>query len=220
MGNVLLVHGGWVDSSCWDPVASPLRDRGHRVVTVELHRGTLAADTNAVQEALDRLGDDVVVCGWSYGGMVITGLKSASVRHLVYLTAFMPDKDESLTSLNERHPAEIGTVVQFDDGGDLVLVGHEIDELVWADAPPHLAAAARVSLRPQARHTFIEAPPRVSWRNVPSTYVICRGDRFINPDLQRQLARRATHVVEWDTSHAPMLSRPDLVIDLLDELAR
>ena len=152
--------------------------------------------------------------------MVITGLKSASVRHLVYLTAFMPDQDESATSLNQRQPAELGTVLQFNDAGDSVLVGHEIDELVWADAPPHVAAAARASLRPQARQTFIDAPLRVSWRNVPSTYVISRGDRIINPDLQRQLARRAMHVVEWDTSHAPMLSRPDLVIDLLDELAR
>jgi pimeloyl-ACP methyl ester carboxylesterase len=132
----------------------------------------------------------------------------------------VPDEDESVTSLNERHPAEISTVIQLNDAGDLVLVGQEIDELVWADAPPGLAAAARASLRPQASQTFSDAPTRVSWRNVPSTYVICRADRVISPDLQRQLARRATHVVEWDTSHTPMLSRPDLVIDLLDELAR
>jgi hypothetical protein len=33
------------------------------------------------------------------------------------------------------------------------------------------------------------------------------------------MAQRATHVVEWNTSHSPMLSRPDLIVDLLDGLA-
>jgi pimeloyl-ACP methyl ester carboxylesterase len=67
--------------------------------------------------------------------------------------------------------------------------------------------------------TFLDPPARVSWRDTPSTYVICRQDRTINPDLQRELARQATHVVEWETSHAPMLSRPELIVELLDGLA-
>jgi pimeloyl-ACP methyl ester carboxylesterase len=67
--------------------------------------------------------------------------------------------------------------------------------------------------------TFLDTPARVAWRSVPSTYVICRQDRTINPDLQREMAPRATHVVEWNTSHSPMLSRPDLIVELLDGLA-
>ena len=220
MGNVLLVHGGWVDSSCWNLVAPALRDRGHLVATFDLHLDALSADTDRVEEALDRLGDDVVVCGWSYGGMVITGLKSASVRHLVYLTAFMPDKDESATSLNQRtggarHRAPVQRRRRLSAGRP-----RDRRTGLGRRTAARCGSGACASLRPQARQTFIDAPLRASWRNVPSTYVICRGDRIINPDLQRQLARRATHVVEWDTSHAPMLSRPDLVIDLLDELAR
>ena len=33
------------------------------------------------------------------------------------------------------------------------------------------------------------------------------------------MATNADHVVEWDTSHSPMLSRPELVADLLADLA-
>jgi hypothetical protein len=33
------------------------------------------------------------------------------------------------------------------------------------------------------------------------------------------MATNAQHVVEWDTSHSPMLSRPELVADLLADLA-
>ena len=219
MGNVLLVHGAWVNSSCWDFVTPALRERGHRVETVELHRGTLAADTNATQRTVDSLGPEVVACGWSYGGMVITGLKLPAGSHLVYLCAFMPDEGESASVLAQRHPGDIATLVQVDDAGNLFLEGDEVDEFAWADVPADRAAAARASLRPQAVQTFVDTPARVSWRGLPSTYVIGGQDRTVNPDLQREMAERATHVVEWNTSHSPMLSRPDLIVDLLDGLA-
>ena len=213
------MHGAWIDSSCWSLVAAPLRDRGHRVALAELHRGTLAADTRAAQEVVDGLGGPVVVCGWSYSGMVITGLELPPGSHLVYLCAFMPDEGESATLLNLRHPGDVMTVVQADDAGDTFLAGDEIDELVWADAPPDLAGAARASLRSQALQTMLDTPARVAWRDTPSTYVITRQDRTMDTELQREMARRAKHVVEWDTSHSPVLSRPDLVVDLLDSLA-
>jgi pimeloyl-ACP methyl ester carboxylesterase len=189
------------------------------VETVELHRGTLAADTNAAQRTVDSLGPEVVACGWSYGGMVITGLKLPAGSHLVYLCAFMPDEGESASVLAQRHPGDIATLVQVDDAGNLFLEGDEVDEFAWADAPADRAAAARASLRPQAMQTFVDTPARVSWRGLPSTYVIGGQDRTVNPDLQREMAERATHVVEWNTSHSPMLSRPDLIVDLLDGLA-
>ena len=44
-------------------------------------------------------------------------------------------------------------------------------------------------------------------------------DQTIAPESQRKMATNATHVVEWDTSHSPMLSRPELVADLLADLA-
>ena len=53
-----------------------------------------------------------------------------------------------------------------------------------------------------------------------STYVVCTDDRTMHPESQRKMAKHADdHVVEWDTSHSPMLSRPDLVADLLAALA-
>jgi pimeloyl-ACP methyl ester carboxylesterase len=164
MGNVLLVHGAWVNSSCWDCDTPALRERGHRVETVELHRGTLAADTNAAQETVDSLGTEVVACGWSYGGMVITGLDVPAGSYLVYLCAFMPDEGESASVLAERHPGDIATLFQVDDAGNLFVEGDEVDEFAWADAPADRAAPARASLRPQAMQTFVDTPARVSWR--------------------------------------------------------
>ena len=190
-------------------------DRGRRVEVVELHRGSLLADTAAVQEVVERLGESVVACGWSYGGMVITGLTLGASSHLVYLCALMPAEGESAIELGRRHPGGLAALVDTDEAGDVVLRGDQVDEILWADAPSETAAMARTMLRPQAMRSFLEAPPRVAWRQTPSTYVVGRHDRAFHPQLVDDMASRAATVIEWETSHSPLLSRPHLVVDLL-----
>jgi len=213
--SVVLVHGRCLTGAVWDPVADGLRDRGRQVEVVELHRGSLLADTEAVQDVVDLLGEPVVVCGWSYGGMVITGIALGSSSHLVYLCALMPAEGESAIELGSRHPGGLAALVDTDEAGDLVLRGDQLDEILWSDAPAETATMARTMLRPQAMQSFREAPPRIAWRQTPSTYVVGRYDRAFHRQLIDEMASRASTVIEWDTSHAPLLSRPDLVVDLL-----
>ena len=61
---------------------------------------------------------------------------------------------------------------------------------------------------------------KAAWHDVPSTYVVCTEDRAVGVGLQRVLAQRCTRSIEWPTSHSPFLSRPELVADLLIDLAR
>ena len=51
--------------------------------------------------------------------------------------------------------------------------------------------------------------------STPSTLVVGRSDRVYNRTLMDLMATRATNVTEWDTSHSPVLSRPELVVELL-----
>ena len=212
------MHGRCVTGAVWDLVAGELRGRGRRVEVVELHRGSLLADTAAVQQVVDRLGEPLVVCGWSYGGMVITGLAPGGSSQLVYLCALMPAEGESAMELGRRYPGGLDALVATDEAGDLVLQGDELDEILWADAPSETAAVARTILRPQAMRSFLEAPPRVAWRQTPSTFIVGRHDRVYHRRLVDEMASRAATVHEWDTSHSPLLSRPDLVADLLVDI--
>ena len=90
----------------------------------------------------------------------------------------------------------------------------ELDEILWADAPSETAAMARAMLRSQAMQSFREAP-KGCVAETPSTYVVGRYDRAFHRLLLDEMASRASTVIEWDTSHSPLLSRPDLVADLL-----
>jgi hypothetical protein len=54
------------------------------------------------------------------------------------------------------------------------------------------------------------------WQGVDSTYLVCSEDRSTSLELQRFHAARATRAVELPTGHHPFITRPDLVVDLLE----
>ena len=106
---VILVHGAWGGSWCWERVVPLLEERGVRAIAVDLPSmgadpadpPDLSADAAAVAGVLDETGGTFVLCGHSYGGMVVTVAAAgrSDVGQLVYLCAFMPDVGESLFAL-------------------------------------------------------------------------------------------------------------------------
>lgn len=60
----------------------------------------------------------------------------------------------------------------------------------------------------------------MAWKSKPSWYVLARNDHTVHPDLQRFLSRRmGATVVEVESSHVPMLSQPDVVINTIRQAA-
>ena len=112
----VLVHGAWHGGWCWQRVADRLRNGGHKVFTPTLTGlgershllrtgidiGTHITDVVNVLK-WERLSD-VVLCGHSYGGFVISGVAeqmASAIRSIVFLDAFVPndgDTTQNLTS--------------------------------------------------------------------------------------------------------------------------
>lgn len=116
MTTFVLVHGAWHGGWCWKRVAQPLRAAGHEVFTPTMtglgERAHLAsADINLDTHIQDIVAtieaeeiDDIVLCGHSYGGMVVTGVAdrlAERIRTLVYLDAFVPKDGQSLFSFQD-----------------------------------------------------------------------------------------------------------------------
>ena len=235
---MLLVHGAWHGAWCWEPVVVVLTERGIRAVAIDLPgRGAddgdltdLHGDADRVQQALDQFDEPVVVAGHSYGGVVITEAGvHPQVSDLVYVAALMVDEGESAMSaavaeseaaaldhsgrpdaLARMHVAEDGTSTIDAEGARI---------LFYNDCPNDVTDWAVNHLGPHPMATLSQNPKAVAWRHRPSTYAVCTIDNIVHPDLQRILARRADRVVEWPTGHSPFLSRPDLVADLLADVA-
>jgi pimeloyl-ACP methyl ester carboxylesterase len=115
MATFVLVHGAWGGSYGFKYVRGPLRAAGHEVFTPSLtgigERVHLASPqvnltthvTDVVNTILYEDLTDIVLLGYSYGGMVVTGALehvADRVAHLVYLDAFKPDDGQSLRDLS------------------------------------------------------------------------------------------------------------------------
>ncbi|MDR7372975.1 alpha/beta fold hydrolase, partial [Flavobacterium aquidurense] len=58
------------------------------------------------------------------------------------------------------------------------------------------------------------------WDSKPSWYILCTDDHTVHPDLQRWVSKRmGAKVTEVVSSHVPMLSNPQVVIDVIREAA-
>jgi pimeloyl-ACP methyl ester carboxylesterase len=61
---------------------------------------------------------------------------------------------------------------------------------------------------------------RAAWKSKPSWYIVGKNDRTVNPELERFVAKRmGATTVEVESSHVPMLSRPEVVIDVIRQAA-
>jgi len=168
------------------------------------------------------LAPSILLVGHSYGGATITAAGvDERVAGLVYIAAVAPDVGETVQSQLDKYPSDIFGRIEVADGrvwmlphGTEFFAGDlppEEQKVVWAT---HYAPAA--DLFQQQKLTS----DSVAWRTKPSWYILAKKDHTVHPELQRFLATRMNaRITEADTSHVPMLSKPDLVIDVVLEAA-
>lgn len=210
---LLLVHGAWHGSWCWEPVRELLTEDGWRVETVDLpsvapagsERYGLHDDAKAVREAIGAIGGPVVVVAHSYSGEPVTegaaGLPE--VQGLVYVAAFLLDAGESLLGAIGGAPPpwwEIDGEVFRPLTPEKVFF-NDVDEARTADAVGRLQT--------QSYAVAVEELTEAAWRTTDSTYVICDNDNAIPVFAQEAMAQRAGRIERLASGHSPFLSCPE-----------
>ena len=219
--SIVFCHGIWADGSCFNKVIPTLQADGHQVIAAQYGLDTLASDVATVKRTLGRVSSPAILVGHSYGGSVITAAGTDDrVAALIYIAALAPDADEtsqsqlakfSVTDVFSHIEVADGRIWMLPDGvecfaGDL---SEQEKKFVWAT---HFAPAADL---------FTQKLDGVAWRSKPSSYIVAAKDRTVQPELQRFVAKRmsaGTHEVA--SSHVPMLSHPDLVINVIRVAAK
>jgi len=214
--SIVFAHGLWADGSCYSKVIPALLADGHQVISAQNSLDTLEGDVAAVTRALGRVSSPAILVGHSYGGTVITAAGTDDrVAGLVYISALAPDEDETSQSLQDQFPVtDVFSHIEIADGriwllpsgigcfaGDL---SEQEQGLVWATQ-----GVPDVNL-------FGQKLGGTAWRMKPSWYIVANHDRTVHPDLERFAAKRmGAHTYDVDSSHVPMLSRPDVVLDVI-----
>lgn len=219
MPSIVLVHGGFVDGSGWEPVYQKLRKSGHQVSIVQNPTTSLADDVAYTRRALDQQADHAVLVGHSYGGAVITEAGThAKVSALVYIAAFAPDAGESVNTLIADPPpgAPVPPILPPQDGF-LFLDKDEFHASFAADVNPDLAAFMADSQVPWGVDALAGAVTEPAWRSKPSWYLVATEDHMIPPDAQRFMSQRANATVaEAAASHSVYISQPDAVVTVIE----
>ncbi|MFJ2889159.1 alpha/beta fold hydrolase [Streptomyces sp. NPDC087305] len=209
--NVVLVHGGFVDGSGWRGVYDALRVDGHRVSVVQNPTLSLADDVATTRRVLDAQDGPTVLVGHSYGGAVITEAGThPNVSALVYVTAFAPDKGESVNTLIADPPpgAPVPPILPPVDGF-LFLDREKFAASFAGDLPAADAEFLADSQVPWGVEALAGVITEPAWQSRPSHYLVATDDRMIPPPAQRAMAERAgATVTETAGSHAVYVSKP------------
>jgi pimeloyl-ACP methyl ester carboxylesterase len=215
---IVFCHGIWADGSCFSKVIPTLQADGHEVVAVQYGLDSFEEDLATIRRTLNRVSSPVLLVGHSYGGATITAAGvDDRVVGLIFIAAVAPDAGETVQDQLDRHPSDIFSRVEIADGRAWLLpngteffagdLSEQEQRLVWAT---HYAPVA--DLFQQQKLTA----DQVAWRTKPSWYVLATRDHTVHPDLQRWVSERMGAVVTpVDSSHVPMLSQPDVVIDVI-----
>jgi len=223
----VLVHGAWHGGWCWCRVADLLMKAGHRVFAPTLtglgeRSHLLRADINLSTHVTDIVNvlkwerlTDVVLCGHSYGGFVISGVAeklSEAIASIVFVDAFVPENDD--TVMKAASPAtreRLNEVVSR--GGTIVgpvpaavFQVNEKDQ-AWVDE----------LCTPQPIATFSERIVLTGARERIGKKLYLRASGYGSPSFDAALAkvrgRPAWRVFEMACGH-------DIMVDMPEELAK
>jgi pimeloyl-ACP methyl ester carboxylesterase len=221
--SIVLVHGGFVDGSGWEPVYTMLKNDGYAVSVVQNPTTSLADDVAATKRVVAGESNPVILVGHSYGGVVITEAgNDPKVRGLVYIAAFAPDRGESVASLikNPAPGAPVPPILPPQDGY-LLLDKTRFAESFAADLPKEKADFMANSQLPWGVSALEGAVTEAAWRTKPSWYLVATEDKMILPEAQRAMSRRAgAMVTEAKGSHAIYVSQPEAVVAVIKNAAK
>jgi pimeloyl-ACP methyl ester carboxylesterase len=233
----VLVHGAWHGGWCWQRVADRLRSGGHKVFTPTLTGlgershllrqssdfridiGTHITDVVNVMK-WERLSD-VVLCGHSYGGFVISGVAermASAIRSMVFLDAFVPDNGDTTQNLTSSTMQEvIRTALASGALGmpprPAEFFGVNEADRAWVDS----------LCTPQPIGTFTYKIPLTGARETIARKTYIRAKSYANPGFDKALSAVRSDP-SWRTYEVPcghdvMVDAPERLTELLLEAA-
>lgn len=237
MSTFVLVHGAYCGGWSWKKVTPPLRAAGHDVYTPTLtglgeRAHLLTPDVNLSTYIHDIVNllfyedlHDVILVGWGYSGMVITGVAEQAAERLgrlIYLDAPIPEDGQStfdvITGVRDRWIADSVAIngaqakrrLSRQDIIDAWMIT-DPDDVAWMDA----------RLTPMPLATFEEPIrlPEYRAQHVPRSYIACAGSDFLAP-MARKARAQGWDYHEVPRGHVEVGAAPDELVSVLLQIAR
>jgi hypothetical protein len=216
----------------YDHLTRDLERAGYRVRTILLpstgdkpvcKRGT--EDVNVIAATIRycaERGEDIVVVAHGAGGAsagdAVWGLSKAErvdqgkrggVVKMVYLAAILTEVGQSVSDI-------VGTRDWVIVHGDRDMVHPaRCQEVFFNDVADDRLVT---KLKPSATSTRTNKSVYAAWKHIPSSYLMCEGDRVLSMTLQEEMAALPggrCDVTTIDTGHLPFLARSETAVGFI-----
>lgn len=223
-----MIHGAFYGGWCWGRLAPHLLSAGCDVYTPTLtgigERAHLARPATNLSTHVDDILDvidsdrlrDVVLCAWSYGGMVarcVADQISTRITRIVYIDALVPTDGQSVMNILEPRWVDAFRAGAKQGGDGWKIPPVPPDEYGVVD--PRDAAMFAQRATPQPLATFEQAAILTNGPGgqIASTYIRCA--RFVERGMDHMLAKLshdpALRVVTVPYNHAVMVTAPEML---------
>lgn len=220
---ILLVHGSWQRSHCWDQVTPLLRDAGAPPIAVDLRGAaplgeqTLTGYTERIVDVVNALPEPATLVGHGAAGAFISCAAEQvpeKVSALVFVAAYLLGDSESVVD-NAACGSSDGAAVWpsgADGGAASPIPTQEARAIFFHDCAPDVVASLLADRVPEARAPLAE-PVQLSaerFGSVPKIYLETTQDRFLPLAAQRAMQRNwlCRRVITMETGHYPFVAQP------------
>ncbi|KAI0109865.1 alpha/beta-hydrolase [Daldinia grandis] len=240
----VLLHGAWHSPRCWDSLITALGKAGYSAVAPALPSSgstpptpDWSKDIETIRNTVEDIAqeNDVVVVTHSFSGMTggtalegldketraSKGLKGGVIR-LIYITAFLVPEgfQHSAHGTRDNMVPEMKTDL---DAGVITVSPEHAKDMFYQDLDDATVAELVKDLRPQSFGAFWSTTTYAAWRYIPTTYILCLGDKPSTVVAARYLINTAKasgphkieKVVEVDAGHSPFISKPEWTAEAL-----
>lgn len=225
--SLVFVPGAWHSPEYWSKVTALLND--YKCICPELPTttgsGAFKDDLEAVRAAILSAEGQVVVVVHSYGSIpgssALKGLTGSRVIGIIAIATGFPMTGVNLLDGFGGKPPPFWKI---EDGLAKLVV--DCRELFYHDLPEAEGNEWVAKLRKQSVDAFYSGElVYAGWKEVPAWYLITTDDKTFPIEVQHKIAEDAQKegkvtVREIDSSHSPMLSRPQETADFIKEAVR
>lgn len=235
MAKIILIHGAWHGSWCWEDIVPKLQGLGHDVITPDLPGRARVADKKQIKfkdhiahvaDILHQCEEPVILVGHSMAGMVIAQLAELypeKIQKLVFLAAFMPIDNESMFDVVKLSPASKFVEYMRTDveRNEFHLDKSIVHEFAYHLCPEDKVAAAitRLNIEPLSPlNTKIKL--NENYAKMPKVYIQCTHDRGITLAAQTLLCQRVPcEIYTLNADHSPFYSSADDLAAILTQIS-
>jgi pimeloyl-ACP methyl ester carboxylesterase len=237
MTPLVLVHGGGLDSRCWDlllphldgpAIAVDLPGRGRHPAPLE--SVTVADCARAVVVDVDAAGfDELVLVGHSLAGVsmpAVVGLLGNRVHHAVFVACTVPADGTSCfdtldPDIQERGRAasetgDTGEPRAMDAAMAKIVLGDDLDDAQFAWCVERLVPEA-----PGLTQELVDLSPFREHTAMSRTWIRTTHDIIVSPEKQQRFAGYVGDctMIDLDFGHMCMVGQPDTTAAILNRIA-